>query len=48
MSEKQTTSVPPVYEKPQVKVLGTVIDLTLGDTGVNGDGLLSGAKTKKS
>lgn len=45
---KKNESARKVYEAPKVRVLGSVVELTLGDTGVNGDGLLSGAKTSTS
>lgn len=44
--DKQTISKPETYQKPQIRVLGSVVELTQGDTGLNGDGLLSGKKAK--
>lgn len=44
--DKQTTSKPEAYEKPQIRVLGSVVELTQGSTGLNGDGILEGKKAK--
>lgn len=36
------------YQAPEVKILGSVVELTLGAAGGNGDGYLPGKKPKKN
>lgn len=36
------------YERPALKVLGSVTDLTRGSSGGSGDGFLPGKKPKKN